>query len=271
MKKIIITTLAAIAIALAACTTAAPEAGEPGFYADGTATAVINATLAATRANQPGTSLVKTQFNPGDEISIVYYNGNVPKRITATYDGTDWNTDRDFYINTSGNQDIPAYYYVDPTFDAQTGITTYYDELNAHGIIGAPANAGEPYTVSLPFGHMHSLLTVNLVYTDDTAINNDAPVYIYALQQGASDELKLATDANRQCIVPNSSYILRATTTGADGREINATAPGDGIFVAASEARTLNITLGQRTATLNIEQNEIPAWGENIDGNVTQP
>jgi len=268
MKKITITTLAAITLALAACT--APEAGEPGFYADGTATAVINATLPATRANQPGASLVMTQFDAGDEIFISYYNGDIHKNIYATYDGTHWNTDRDFYINTSGNQTIFAFYDVFPTFDAQTGITTYYDELRASGTIGAPTNAVEPYSVSLPFVHRHNLLTVNLVYTDGAPITSDAPIYIYIRSGGTGEEEKLATDANRQCIVPNGYYILRATT-GADGREINATAPGDGILVGIGEARTLNITVGQRTATLNIEQNEIPAWGENIDGNVTQP
>ena len=270
MKKITITTLAAITLALAACT-GAPEAGEPGFYADGIATAVINATLPATRANQPGDALVKTQFDAGDEIDIVYFNGNASKTINATYDGTHWNTDRDFYINTSGNQYILAEYLVLPTFDAQTGITTYYDELRASGTILPPANAGERYTVNLPFYHWNNLLTVNLVYTDGTPINSDAPIYIYTLLIGNGDEVKLATDANRQCIVPVSSYILHATTTLPDGREINATAPGDGILVTGGKTETLNITLGQRTATLDIGQNEIPAWGENIDGNVTQP
>ena len=109
---------------------------------------------------------------------------------------------------------------------------------------------------------MHNLLTVNLVYTDGTSIDSDAPIHIYARLIGNDGEIKLATDANRQCIVPVNSRILRATTTLPDGRQINATAPGDGIQFSGGEARTLKITVGPLNATLSIGQNDIPGWEE---------
>lgn len=269
-KKLIINTIAAAALVLAACDAHDPTADTPQQVQ-----AVITATIGdvtrmgtsqphvVTRSTNPDTGydgVVKKAFIEGDTIGVNYYIDTGFRHVTATRNAAgEWTTPTSFYIDLGNINPIEAYY--GQVTNTNEGITTYGDILQATGTLAPPTTDGDPYTVSFSFEHRNALLQTITYINERPATQADITSVIIHL----NNREKVAPDANGFCIVPSDVTITSVEITLADATAITAIPPT--ITLVEGETYTLGIYIGEghNNVTLNLEQNEIPAWNDPVN------